>query len=130
MPIKKLNILLADDEPEIATVIASVLKRGGHAIDIVNDGREAYTRLQENGAHYHLLITDSNMPEMSGIQLIQELPQTSFRGKIMLLSGYLTAELQDVYKDLPIDKIVQKPFVFAALSKAVAELAVIIEARE
>ena len=119
---KALNILFADDEQEIAMIVSSVLSRAGHSLDVVYDGNEAIAKLKEKPGHYHLLITDGNMPGLSGIELIEQLPQFDFHGKTILLSGYLTEELQETYEALHIDRIIQKPFGFTDLKKAVDEL--------
>jgi|ERR1700677_15204 len=119
---KNLNILLADDEAEIALLISSVLQRTGHSVDVAADGSSALDLLKKNPGRYDLVITDSNMPSVSGIELIEHLRETGFPGKIILLSGYVTSELEDMYQSLNIDRIIQKPFAFAALNGAVKEL--------
>ena len=119
---KKIHILLADDENEIATIVSSILKRAGHTVDLAADGSEALDLLKENPARYDLIITDSNMPVVSGIELIEHLRKTEYPGKIILLSGYAT-ELEDQYRYLRIDRIMQKPFTFADLINVVKETA-------
>jgi DNA-binding response OmpR family regulator len=118
----KLHILLVDDEAEIATLVASVLQRSGHAVDVAADGEAALAFLNEKPGQYQLVITDSNMPGVSGIQLVEHLRKTNFTGKVILLSGYVTSELQDVYQSLNIDRIIEKPFSFVALNAAVKEV--------
>lgn len=127
---RQLNILLADDENEIATIVGALLRRAGHTIDVVNDGTAAVLKLKETPGRYDLLITDGNMPELSGIQLIEQLPQLDFHGKVVLLSGYLTEDLQETYEGLPIDKIIQKPFPLADLTKVVKEISEKIESEQ
>lgn len=122
MPKKSLNILFADDEDEIASIVASILKRAGHTVDVVGDGQAALLKLKEAPGHYHLLITDSNMPELSGIELIARLTETGFKGKVILLTGYLTEEMEGTYVSLLIDKVIQKPFPLAEFSRQVDEL--------
>jgi CheY-like chemotaxis protein len=122
-PNKSLNILFADDENEIALIVSGFLARAGHVVDVVGDGKAALAKLKEQPAHYNLLITDSNMPEMSGIDLIRQLPEIGYSGKIILLSGYLTEELQEDYTSLPINRIIQKPFALADLGKIIGEMA-------
>ena len=122
MPTNKLHILLADDETEIASLVASVLERSGHSVDAAEDGQAALDLLKQNPGGYDLVITDSNMPVVSGIQLIKHLRETNYPGKIILLSGYLTSESDDVYQALHIDRILEKPFSFNTLVQAVKEL--------
>jgi CheY-like chemotaxis protein len=119
---KKLNILLADDESEIALLVSTVLRQSGHTVEVSEDGQAALSKLKEKPDCYDLVITDSNMPLVSGIQVIEYLRSTDFKGKIMLLSGNVTEELQDVYTSLRIDRIVEKPFVLGDLRKTVEEL--------
>jgi len=122
MPPTKLHILLADDETEISTLVSSVLQRAGHSVDVVADGQAAMDLLKENPGRYDLVVTDSNMPVVSGIELIEHLREIRFPGKIILLSGYATSELQEEYQSLNIDRIIEKPFSFSALVSAVKEL--------
>jgi len=127
---RKLKILLADDENEIATIVGALLGRAGHTIDVVNDGTTAILKLKESPGRYDLLITDGNMPEVSGIELIGQLPQLDFHGKVVLLSGYLTEDLEETYASLPIDRIIQKPFPLADLTRAVKEISEKIESEQ
>lgn len=122
MTAQKIHILLADDEAEISSLVSSVLKRSGHDVDVATDGDDALRLLKENPGRYQLVITDSNMPGTSGVELVSYLRSTDFTGKIMLLSGYVTSELQDVYQSLNIDRIIEKPFSFAAFNTAIKEL--------
>ena len=122
MPAPKLHILLADDEVEIATLVSSVLRRSGHTVDITSDGQAAVNMMTEKPGAHDLIITDSNMPNLSGIELIEHLRKTHFPGKIILFSGHITPESKDVYQALNIDRIIQKPFAFAELIGAVKEL--------
>lgn len=54
--------------------------------------------------------SDNEMPQLSGIELVRELRQQSFRGKIMVLSGDLTSETREAYAQMKVDAILDKPF--------------------
>src|ERR1700744_6580571 len=103
MSATKPHILLADDETEIAMLISSVLQRAGYSVDIADDGQSALDLMKEHPGRHGLIITDSNMPVVSGIELIEHLRKTNYPGRIILLSGYITAELEDIYQGLNID---------------------------
>jgi CheY-like chemotaxis protein len=120
MPAKKLHILLADDETEIATLVSSVLQRDGHSVDLAADGQAALDLIKDSATPYDLVITDSNMPGVTGIELIGHLREARFPGKIILLSGY-ASELEEEYQGLNIDQVVQKPFAFSELIRAVKQ---------
>jgi CheY-like chemotaxis protein len=65
------TILIADDCPDVAEAIASVLRRAGHLPLRARDGDHAWQLLQQ--FHIDLLITDRHMPGISGEALIRQL---------------------------------------------------------
>jgi two-component system response regulator AtoC len=64
-----MTILVVDDEPMVQFLLQSVLQDEGHRVLVASNGREAL-QLLENEA-VDLLITDTHMPMMSGIMLVQ-----------------------------------------------------------
>ena len=50
------------------------------------------------------------MPHLSGVELVRELKERGFCGKIMVLSAHLTAELREAYERMNVDIILDKPF--------------------
>lgn len=62
------RILLVDDSLNTREVERTILEEAGYEVDTAKDGVEAFKRLQRET--YHLVVTDLEMPEMNGIQLI------------------------------------------------------------
>ncbi len=116
-----LNILVVDDEASATISIGLALKSKGHSVDDLHRATEALERLTQFPDHYHILITDHLMPGMTGLDLLKQLKQTAFKGKIIVISAYLTRELEGQYTALGVDKIMQKPFVLDELRMAVEE---------
>ncbi|MGO9640601.1 MAG: ATP-binding protein [Candidatus Acidiferrales bacterium] len=58
------RILVVEDEPTVAQLIADVLTEEGHRVDILLDSREALARLDEQ--KYDLVICDLKMPHLDG----------------------------------------------------------------
>jgi len=119
---KILNILVVDDEPSTVISVAAVLKRCGHIVEGVPDGEDALTRLSENLHRYHIVITDHAMEKVTGLELLTALRATAFRGKVVVLSAYLTYDLKLSYHALGVDRLIPKPFELAELRTAVEEL--------
>jgi CheY-like chemotaxis protein len=63
------NILVIDDDRGVLTVIKSILQGAGHDVTVSSDPREAITLLSQS--QFHLLLTDANMPELSGFDLVK-----------------------------------------------------------
>lgn len=74
-PARSRNILVVDDEPSVAEVIAEVLLAAGHHVEVAHDGREASKRVAEGGVD--LIITDLMMPHVSGYELYEEVRRLS-----------------------------------------------------
>jgi two-component system, chemotaxis family, chemotaxis protein CheY len=85
------TIMTADDSASMREMIAFTLRNAGFEVVEAVDGRDALTRL--TGAPVGMLITDLNMPNMDGIELIRQvraLPQYKYVPIVML-----TTESQD-----------------------------------
>ena len=79
------KIMTADDSPSMRQMVSFTLKEGGYEVVEACDGREALTKVK--AAPIDMLITDLNMPNMDGIELIRELrklPEYKFIPVIML----------------------------------------------
>ncbi|MGI9164856.1 MAG: response regulator [Pyrinomonadaceae bacterium] len=64
------RVLVADDDPVIRHLVASVLKKDGYTPIEANDGREAYRILQAD-SNFRAAIFDMMMPYLEGIDVIR-----------------------------------------------------------
>jgi DNA-binding NtrC family response regulator len=88
------RVLLVDDEILIRHVCARVLRSFGYQTETANDGAAAWKALQAN--IYDLLITDNNMPRVSGVELVKKVRSAHMALPVILVSGDLpTRELDD-----------------------------------
>ena len=118
-----LNIFLAEDERSVAFSISFALKCDGHKVEIVNDGEAALANLIVEPRAFDLLITDNNMPRMTGVDLVRGLRETAFRGKILVLSAHLSAENRAAYEALGVDGMIPKPFDLHQLRAVIRQIA-------
>ncbi len=65
------RILLAEDSPFFRNMIKNYLEGAGYEVETAENGKEALERLL-SGAEFDLIVTDIEMPEMDGFELIKE----------------------------------------------------------
>jgi DNA-binding response OmpR family regulator len=103
------RILVADDEPHLSRVIELFLRREGYVVDVVRDGREAMDYILRRPPD--ALVTDINMPRMTGkdlcLELEKQLPQREF--KIIVLSAMTDREHRDWSARMPNTVFIEKP---------------------
>jgi two-component system chemotaxis response regulator CheY len=79
------TIMTVDDSASVRQMVTFTLKQAGYQILEAADGKDALSKL--NGAGVHMVITDLNMPNMDGIELIRNLranPACKFIPIVML----------------------------------------------
>jgi two-component system, OmpR family, alkaline phosphatase synthesis response regulator PhoP len=105
------RILLCDDEIHILRAAEFKLKKAGYDVQITADGEEAWEAIQERIPD--LVITDCQMPRLSGIDLVRRmrgnLQTADIPVFILSAKGYeLSQEL--LINDLHVLQVIAKPF--------------------
>ncbi len=107
------SILIADDDRVVRRIVVAKLYGLGYDVEEAEDGQEALEILEE-GEVPDVLITDSNMPRMNGLQLVRKLRESEDRALSLLPIIMLTARQseQDIIQGLEtgLDDYVIKPF--------------------
>jgi two-component system, OmpR family, alkaline phosphatase synthesis response regulator PhoP len=118
-----LKILSVDDEPSIAQSMRFIFERPLYELASAQDGEAALARMADAPDPFDVIITDSSMPGVSGLELVRALRGQNFPGKIMVLSAHLTSETRASYEALGVDALIEKPFNVKALRARVDHLA-------
>jgi len=119
-------LLVVEDEPELAEVIARGLRRDGHAVDVALRANDAELKLRSAG--YDLVLLDWNLPDGSGLQLCRDLVSGDLptlegdRPRIMMLTARDDVDDRVRGLDSGADDYLVKPFAFAELSARVRAL--------
>jgi CheY-like chemotaxis protein len=117
------SILLIDDDKNLRVLTSDLLRRGGHAVDTASDGKEGL-ELYKSG-QYDLVITDIVMPDMNGLQLIEQLTKTNPRPRVIAMSGgsqFSQSSFLPMAKGLGVERILAKPVLPGVLLRTVADV--------
>ena len=87
------TILFADDDGNLQKFVAALLTKAGYTLILANDGKDALQKAREYKGKIHLLLSDVEMPHMTGIELAIQLNQERPDTKILLISGLDTGIL-------------------------------------
>ena len=80
------NVLIVDDEQDILETLPDVLHRWGHKTFVAKDGIEGLKVFKENPVDF--LVTDIKMPEMDGLELLQNVLEMDKQIMVIFLTGY------------------------------------------
>jgi len=112
--IRRMRILLIEDDPEVAAFVAKGLRESGHVVDHAAEGREGL--FLASSEPYDVLVVDRLLPGTDGLTIIQTLRAAENRTPILILSAL--GEVDDRVKGLRAggDDYLVKPFAFSELS--------------
>ena len=112
------RILVVDDETAVRTLITAVLVGCGYHVDSAENGAVAWEALQ--ATPYDLLITDQNMPKITGVELVKSLRSAHMALPVVMVSGNLPAEELAQNPSLELAATILKPFRIAELLDTVS----------
>lgn len=104
------QVLIVDDSRSIRELLGSVLKGAGLDVTGANDGRDGLETAR--AGKFDLVITDINMPEMNGIELLKALralPEYAFK-PILILTTEFSQEMKLKGKEAGATGWMVKPF--------------------
>ena len=81
------DILLVEDDPDISLVLALVLGRAGLAVTQAGTLQEALGALTRRGGSFDAIVADKNLPDGSGIQLLEYERSRAGDAELVVISG-------------------------------------------
>lgn len=117
---RKARVLLLDDDTSLQKLVAALLRREGHRVDIVSSGTQALEQLGRQA--YDALLLDVMTPTNGGFTVIRSLKEArpELLKRVVLLTASPASVLREVKDD--IFGIVHKPFEPAELIETVARI--------
>lgn len=118
-PIRGKTILVVDDEPRVAAVLASLLSADGHHVETAGDGAAALAKLEARS--YDLILTDIRMPELDGPGLYRAVERR--HPELLRRLGFLTGDTLSPETRAFLEQIeapsLSKPFTLAEVRQVV-----------
>ena len=108
-------MLCAEDDDQLAQMLQWALEHSGHVVERAVDGQAALDRIIADFDYFDLLVTDHQMPRLSGLGLVEKLREAGFAGKIIVHSSHLRELDANAYRALAVDHIFTKPVQLAEL---------------
>lgn len=116
------TVLVCDDEPLILEAAGYVIKKEGYQLLTASNGRDALQIARENQPD--LILLDVNMPEMTGLEVCQNLKRDNKTKKITIIMFTANVQASDHSKAINFgaDDFIEKPFSPKDLRAKLSEL--------
>ncbi len=106
-------VVIVEDEPELAALLAAHLEKAGMNTQICNRAQHALKFLKKNFAN--LVLLDINLPDQSGLSLLEELKSEDISVPIIFVTGNVDEPARVKGLDIGADDYVTKPFSYTEL---------------
>lgn len=121
-----LRILVVDDEPDVEMLFRQrfrkELREGLFDISFVLSAEQALQVLEdEKPVQPSLVLSDINMPGMTGLQLLEKVKQEYPELKIVMISAYAQSDYEVKARELGADDFIAKPIDFRHLTERLKE---------
>jgi DNA-binding NtrC family response regulator len=84
------KLLVVDDEASLRLLLGNELSRAGYAVEVVNNGEDALSRIHED--FYHVILLDIILPKISGIDVLRAIKKEKIVSEVIILTGNATLE--------------------------------------
>jgi two-component system response regulator HydG len=116
---RKANILVVDDHPSTALIVALILECEGYAVATARDGLEAVERVK--ASPFDVILMDIRMPRMDGLTAYREIKAIRPQVAVILMTAYAVEEqVQEALRE-GIREIVRKPLDFERVISLIEE---------
>jgi excisionase family DNA binding protein len=113
---RRRRILVVDDEEAVLTLFRKAFERQDYDVDTAPDGATAIEAIRAN--NYDLLVTDLQMPGISGLSLIREVRRVSAVLPVVVVTGRSTEASAIEALNLGVSAYLTKPFPMNSFMRA------------
>ena len=113
------HILFVDDEPEITFMGKKMLENLGYKVTIRDGSASALEEFMTDPDKYALLVTDQNMPDMTGTEMVVRMKEKKPDLKVIIITGYADNLSGETLALCGINDVILKPMVLDDFSKVI-----------
>ena len=117
------HVLYLDDEESLVFLVSRMLRRLGYRVSGYTRADEALAAVRADPGQFDLVVTDLNMPGMSGLDVAREVARVRPGLPVILASGYISEELRKQAPEAGVRQLIYKPNTVEELCDAVRRLA-------
>jgi CheY-like chemotaxis protein len=115
------RILYLDDEEPLVALMTRLLKKKGYDPAGFEIAEEAIEAIKNDPKAFDLIVTDHNMPGMSGLDFAAEVHKIAPDLPIILTSGFVSTELQARADEQGVKAVIYKPATVAEFSEVIQD---------
>jgi len=109
----KKNIFIVEDDANLLHALSFTLRRHNYIVTETHRAQDALTILMMQGSQHitvDLLITDIQLPDMTGTELVKELSAKNILPSTLVMTAFGTVDLFKELKRLGVKECIDKPF--------------------
>ena len=108
-PRRAQRVIYVDDEEALVFLVTRQLELEGYRIDGYTSAEAALAAVERAPDEFDVLVSDYNMPHMSGLELVRKVLELRPGARVVLTSGYISPEMQAAADALGVRWLVYKP---------------------
>ena len=116
------HVLYVDDDPVMVMLVDSLLQRAGFRVTCLDDPHEAIRRAVSPDEAINLVVTDFNMPTLSGLDIARALQQQHPDLPVVISTGFVTEQLRSQARQAGVRAVLQKEYTLEQLAGVVRQL--------
>ena len=116
------HVVYVDDDATMVILVERILERAGYRVSTYERAQQAIAAVRAQPEGVDLVVTDFNMPDVSGLELARELRRIRPGLPVVISSGYITQELRDEAHLAGVHGLLEKQNTFQELSSLVGHI--------
>ena len=111
------RVLVVDDDEVVLLMLETLLRRAGYEVTAFVDSPAALAAARARPGDFDIVVTDHNMPALSGLQLAREIVVAAPALPVVLASGFLDDKLRAAASEAGAAAVIGKEFTAESLSE-------------